>query len=148
MCFRFFNVYVNNNYNNLRNEGELKMSYKENCGFRKIGCCNFKEEDCKPKAINDTKDNIDFNLFCDLYTVEWTSKGVKKEMDSIKFKLKNEVKSKVTKKKIKEMRKLEKENKLNNDVIEYKKHLLRIKDYDEGLNILRKAYRYLKRTKK
>ena len=122
------------------------MEYKKNCGFRKIKCCNFKVEDCRPKPEN--QNNIELENYCDLYNIEWNSKAVKKEIDELKKKLKKGTKDKITIKKLKKMLKLEKANKMDNDVIEYKKQIYKLEDYGKGLEILNKAYRYLKRTKK
>ena len=49
---------------------------------------------------------------------------------------------------VKSIRKLEKKDFNDPEVIEYKKRISKIKDLGKGLEYLDKAYRYCKRTKK
>lgn len=42
------------------------MSYKKNCGFRKINICKFREEDCLPEK-------------CDMYNIAFTAKDILKQ---------------------------------------------------------------------
>jgi len=57
------------------------MEYKENCGFRKLGCCLFNVEDCKGVDSG-------FVLFCEMYDLEFSAKSLKKEIKIVKDKIK------------------------------------------------------------
>ena len=113
-----------------------------------MGLCSFKEEDCKPKAINDSEDNPDLTLFCDLYNVDFTSKSIKEEIKKVSKEIKSSVKENFNLKQMKKAFKKEKENKNDEEVIQYKKDLLRTNDLGEGLKILKKALVRCKRTGK
>jgi len=115
--------------------------YKEKCGFMRIGCCTFKPEHCRPK-----QDCSDTDTYCDLYSIEFTSKAVKEEKRRIKKEINEIAKKNLSISKVKEMRKLEKENKDNLEVIEYKKEILKMKDLSVGHEYLEKAYIHLKRS--
>jgi len=118
------------------------MTYKENCGFMKIGCCTFKPEHCRAEADETSKH------FCDLYNIEFTSKAVKKELDRVKKEVKKLVKENLKLSELKAMRKLEKVDILDPKIIKYKKKMLKLKDLGKGMEYLEKAYRHLKRSRR
>ena len=121
----------------------VKIVYKENCGFMKLGSCTFKPEHCREKPKID-----DGKPYCDLYNVEFTSKAVKKELKRLKDKIKSLSKQNLKLSELKAVRKIEKVDSKNHKVIAYKKRLLELKDLGKGVEYLDKAYRYLKRCRR
>lgn len=111
------------------------MAYKDNCGFRRLNCCSFKEPDCVPEK-------------CDMYNLEFTSKAIKERKDYIEKRVLESQKDTLNMQKVKEMLKKESADKENPEVIEYKKTLKEIADLSKGSQYLQKAYIYCKRTGK
>lgn len=105
-----------------------KKDYKENCGFRKyLRICHFDVEHCQPP-----KDGDDYGDCCHLYPLEWDAKYLKNHAKSMTQDMLN------LEKKLKEFKK--------NDKKKYKETKRVIKDYFEGLIMIDKAYKFIKRS--
>lgn len=107
------------------------MAHKENCGFRKLGCCSFKEEDC--------------NNGCDMFNLPFTSKDIKQRMTEIKIQVEELQKETLNTTKIKEMILKEKEDKNSPEVLDMKKKLALVVDLQKGYGYMNKAYIKCKR---
>lgn len=100
--------------------------FKANCGFKeKAKICKFKKEDCNSEK-------------CDFFNVEYSIKGIKKQ---IKFERKEIINLDKQKKQMKKNH----EHKLEPE--KYKKIKSLIKDKAMGIMLLTKAYMLIKRTK-
>ena len=102
------------------------MPYKDKCGFRKIKVCGFKEEDCDPKM-------------CDMFSIEFTSKGVLKTSKQLRKEVVSLHKELVRMKKAGE-------HKSNPD--SYQDIKKQRNDLVNGMAKLSKAYMHCKRTNK
>lgn len=107
--------------------------YKDKCGYRKIGACKFKSDQC-----NSTD--------CDMYNIEFSSKAIREKMKELKKEIKEY--SKIGFKKTQRVIELEKEDRNHPEVVEFKRKLLRLQDLDAGYQIMQKAYIYCKRIGK
>lgn len=109
--------------------------YKKNCGFKKVGVCSFKEQDCKPEI-------------CDMYKIEFNSKSIKLKIKELEEELKKLTKEYFSIRKVKRMLKIEKKDEESDKLKDYKTNLKRIEDLGYGLQYMKKAYTYCKRTRK
>jgi len=112
-----------------------KMPYKADCKFKRLlNLCTFKEIDCNSEK-------------CDMYNVKFDTKSLKHEIKKIEKEIKFLTKENISLKKIKAMVSLEKKDKNSLQVKKYKMNLVKINDLGHGLEYMKTAYRYCKRTK-
>lgn len=111
------------------------MVHKDNCGFRRSGCCTFKPEFCLPEK-------------CDMYSIPFTSKDIKENMTKIKEQVLELQKDTLNVPKIKEMILKEKEDKNSPEVLDMKKKLALVVDLQKGYEYMNKAYIKAKREGK
>ena len=102
------------------------MPYKDNCGFKKIKLCTFKEEDCKPEE-------------CDMFSIEFTSKGVLKTSKQLRKRIVELHKSMV---------KMKKAGEHKTDAENYKATKKERNDLVSGMLKLSQAHMHCKRTGK
>jgi len=99
--------------------------FKENCGFRKIRLCPFREDDCTQEK-------------CDMYLIQFTSKDILKQAKKEKKRFKELTA---------EIKKFKKEGKNKTDKIAYTMMKSERTDKAYGIIKLLKALEYCKRTK-
>jgi len=112
-----------------------KMPYKDKCGFKRLGYCSFKPEDCNPES-------------CDMFNLHFSSSAILVRLKEIQSEIEELQKETLNTTKIKEMIKKEKEDKTNPEVLELRKKLFKVKDLISGYSFLRKAYIKTKREGK
>ena len=109
--------------------------YRNDCEFRKAELCKLRDFACRPKK--DAQDD----LACELYGIEWSAESLKHEMNVLKERIRIMVAENMTIKKAQTMHDMEKRNKDDKRVMEYKKTLRKIQDLTDGHGILEKAYK-------
>lgn len=111
------------------------MAYKDNCGFKKLNCCSFKEEDFSPDK-------------CDMFSIPFTSADIKLKKDELAKQLKELTEENLNMPKVKLMLKTEEKDKTNPEYLEFKKKLRQAVDLGKGYEYLTKAYTFCKRAGK
>jgi len=110
-----------------------KVAYKDNCGFRKLDCCGFKAEDCSPAN-------------CDMFEIEFNSSSIHIKMKQLEDEIRGLSEKVNNTSTFIRLLKLEKEDKTNPEVTDFKKQILRLKDRQDGYKYLHKAYTFCKRS--
>ena len=110
------------------------MNKYNNCGFRiKVYVCSFKPEDCNAEK-------------CDMHDIVFKARAIKAEMKVLDDKIAELVKEVANLKRIKQMLKLEKNDKDAQEVADFKKKAKLLEDLSKGKEYLKKAYMFCKRA--